>query len=241
MDIHEPVDQQPSNLQDDEAHGTVLLVDDEEVVRRLGRASLERRGYQVFLANHGKEAIEIFQSRPRDIDVVILDMTMPVMGGEESLGHLRTIRPDVPVIVCSGYKRSGSDSPLYQSRHRRFSSETLHGIVIDADRAIGYACAIWATEVGAALIDAAQSTGKAPFIRAAQSLSIKMELRGQRIGPMNVFISHASEDRDLANRLAALLEARQIDAWTSARLLPGSDWKIAIQQAVSKAEGFVFF
>ena len=83
--------------------GTILLVDDEELVRQVGRACLERQGYSVLLANNGREAITMFRSQSTEITLIILDMTMPVMGGEEALGRLREIRPDVPIIVCSGY------------------------------------------------------------------------------------------------------------------------------------------
>jgi len=86
-----------------EDRGTILLVDDEDIVRRLGRTCLERKGYQVIVASNGKEGVEIFRARPTEIILVILDMTMPVMGGEEALGLLRQTRPDLPVIVSSGY------------------------------------------------------------------------------------------------------------------------------------------
>lgn len=86
-----------------EDRGTILLVDDEDIVRRLGRTCLERKGYQVIVASNGKEGVEIFRARPTEIILVILDMTMPVMGGEEALGLLRQTCPDLPVIVSSGY------------------------------------------------------------------------------------------------------------------------------------------
>ncbi len=101
--------------------GTVLLVDDEEIVRRIARASLERQGYKVLVANNGREAIEVFKSQAHAVQLVILDMTMPVMGGEETLGNLREIRSDVPVIVCSGYNEV--------EVIRRFTSQGIAGFI----------------------------------------------------------------------------------------------------------------
>jgi len=98
----EPVE--PSKTPNEErGQGTILLVDDEEIVRQVGRACLERQGYNVLLANNGREAITVFQLRSAEIVLVILDMTMPVMGGEEALRLLLDIRPDISIIVCSGY------------------------------------------------------------------------------------------------------------------------------------------
>ena len=83
--------------------GTILVVDDEPVVRRLAKTMLEYRGYAVLLAENGLEAVTIFQQRVAEITGVVLDMAMPIMGGEEALRHIREIRPDVPVLIASGY------------------------------------------------------------------------------------------------------------------------------------------
>jgi PAS domain S-box-containing protein len=85
--------------------GTVLVVDDEDAVRRVVKVTLERLGYRVLLAGNGIEAIEIFQQAPDQIAVVLLDLTMPLMSGEEALHRLRAIRPDVPVLLSSGYNQ----------------------------------------------------------------------------------------------------------------------------------------
>ena len=86
--------------------GTVLLVDDEETVRLLGRRMLERAGFEVLLATDGYEALEQFQSDPAGICCVILDLTMPRMGGHEAFRALRRLRPDIRVIVSSGYDQN---------------------------------------------------------------------------------------------------------------------------------------
>jgi PAS domain S-box-containing protein len=83
--------------------GLVLVVDDEDVVRNLARFTLEKCGYTTELAANGKEGLVAFTARPREFAAVLLDLTMPIMGGEEMLEHLRKIREDIPVVLSSGY------------------------------------------------------------------------------------------------------------------------------------------
>jgi two-component system cell cycle sensor histidine kinase/response regulator CckA len=78
-------------------------VDDEEVVRQTARHTLRRYGYEVVLARDGAEAVECYRGRPEAISLVLLDLTMPVMSGEETLNHLQTIDPRVRVLLTSGY------------------------------------------------------------------------------------------------------------------------------------------
>jgi PAS domain S-box-containing protein len=82
---------------------TVLLVDDEPMVRDLGNEILSSYGYQVVLACDGREALEIYQGNGADIDLVILDLLMPNMGGEETLRQLRKLDLNAKVLICSGY------------------------------------------------------------------------------------------------------------------------------------------
>lgn len=83
--------------------GTVLLVDDEETVRAIAREMLEALGFRTRSATHGREAVELFTKYGADIDCVMLDLTMPHLDGEETFRELRRIRPDVKVIMTSGY------------------------------------------------------------------------------------------------------------------------------------------
>jgi len=78
-------------------------VDDEELVRGMARATLERAGYLVETADDGSQAVERFSARPGQYDVVLLDLTMPVMNGHEALQRIHAIRPDIPVILSSGF------------------------------------------------------------------------------------------------------------------------------------------
>jgi CheY-like chemotaxis protein len=84
------------------AKTTVLVVDDEDMVRRIAQASLEIRGYRVLLATNGLEAIRMMEEHS-EIDVVLLDLTMPVMGGEEAIDRIMAVRPATQVIVSTGF------------------------------------------------------------------------------------------------------------------------------------------
>jgi len=83
--------------------GTILVVDDEDLVRQTARLTLQRYGYQVMLASNGAEALECYRGQPDAIALVLLDLTMPVMNGEETLTHLQVLDPGVRVLLTSGY------------------------------------------------------------------------------------------------------------------------------------------
>ena len=90
--------------------GTVLVIDDEEAVRNVARMMLERAGFTVLTAADGREGLEVFQRRAEEIGVVLLDLTMPHMNGEEAFRALRHIRADVPVILASGYSEQDTSA-----------------------------------------------------------------------------------------------------------------------------------
>ena len=83
--------------------GTILIVDDEDIVLRLAESVLNDAGYDVLSASNGREALDMYAAQSGRIDAVLLDMTMPVMGGEETMGHLAARWPDATVIATSGY------------------------------------------------------------------------------------------------------------------------------------------
>ena len=83
---------------------TLLLVDDDEAVIEVTKAILERLHYQVLVARHGIEAVEIARTHPGAIDLVILDLGMPLAGGAESFPFLRAARPNMRVMISSGYE-----------------------------------------------------------------------------------------------------------------------------------------
>jgi CheY-like chemotaxis protein len=84
--------------------GTILVVDDEEVVRRLASRILEECGYTVLTAANGEEGASIFGSLEGNVDLVLLDLMMPVLSGRETYYRLREIRPDVRVLLSSGFR-----------------------------------------------------------------------------------------------------------------------------------------
>lgn len=81
----------------------ILFVDDEESILKLGIKALERSGYQVTGINRSNEALEIFNAHPDNFDLVITDMAMPGMVGSELALEILKTRPDIPIIICSGY------------------------------------------------------------------------------------------------------------------------------------------
>ncbi len=86
--------------------GTILVIDDEAVVRQLARNALERSGYEVVLVENGTQAVDLFEENAMDFDLIVLDLSMPGMSGAETLPHLRRKRPEIPVLVTSGYPES---------------------------------------------------------------------------------------------------------------------------------------
>jgi CheY-like chemotaxis protein len=82
---------------------TVMVVDDDEVVRSLTRQMLEESGFAVVTAADGLQAVEVFNESSEVIDLVLLDMTMPHMDGRATFEKLRQVRADIPVIVSTGY------------------------------------------------------------------------------------------------------------------------------------------
>ena len=86
-----------------ELSGTVLLVEDQDIVRKVAMAFLERLGFDVMPAMGGNEAEALFRSNHENICLVLTDLSMPGMNGWGTLSALRAIQPDIPVILSSGY------------------------------------------------------------------------------------------------------------------------------------------
>ena len=91
---------------------TVLLVDDEEVVLEVGRELLEVMGYRVLIARDGQEAIEVYKKNRNEIDIVLLDMVTPNIGGGEAYDRIKEINPDVKVLLSSGYSIDGEATEI---------------------------------------------------------------------------------------------------------------------------------
>lgn len=118
--------------------GGVLVVDDQEFVRRTLRRVLEDAGYEVVTANDGDEALMVFQSRSDDFLCVLLDVMMPGRGGIETLRDMRELRPEVPIVLTSGYNEQDALQDLVGRCVAGFLQKPFH--VADLLAAIDRAC-----------------------------------------------------------------------------------------------------
>jgi len=104
-----------------QGQGTVLLVDDDETVRAIGKQMLERLGFDVLLANDGSQGVAAYREHTAEIDCVLLDLTMPHMDGEETFREMRRIDAGVRVVLSSGYNE--------QDVTQRFAGKGLAGFI----------------------------------------------------------------------------------------------------------------
>jgi PAS domain S-box-containing protein len=95
-----------------EGREIILLVDDEEMVADIGKKMLQKIGYRVIVAESGRKALKIFERLHSRIDLVILDMIMPGMGGSETFDQLKAIAPGIKVLLSSGYSIDGQASQI---------------------------------------------------------------------------------------------------------------------------------
>jgi PAS domain S-box-containing protein len=114
--------------------GTVLVVDDEPMIRRLGAKMLKDAGYRVLVAGDGDEAIRLFSEDPNRIDVVLLDMSMPGKCGKAVLAALKERRPDVKVVLMSGFGESEALRVIGTNRflaflQKPFNAGDLPGVI----------------------------------------------------------------------------------------------------------------
>lgn len=86
-----------------ETSHVILVVEDEEMLRQACSDVLEAFGYRVLLAANGEEAVQVVREEGEQIDCVILDLTMPGMNGATTYAQMRTLKPDLRVIVTSGH------------------------------------------------------------------------------------------------------------------------------------------
>jgi signal transduction histidine kinase/CheY-like chemotaxis protein len=103
-----------------EGEGTILLVDDEEMIRSVAEEMIQVLGYSVITANDGREAVDTYRAQKEQIDLVILDLIMPGLGGGETFDQLKLINPDVKVLLSSGYSIDGQASSIIKRGCRGF-------------------------------------------------------------------------------------------------------------------------
>jgi len=105
---------------------TVLIVDDEPAVLEIAAEALERSGYKPITASNGEEALYLFANGPNEIDLVLLDLGMPGMGGLKALEHLLKLDPGAKVVVSSGYAAEDKRRESLKRGARRFISKPYH-------------------------------------------------------------------------------------------------------------------
>jgi len=114
--------------------GTVLLVEDEQALLVMGAAMLEVMGFLAITASNGSEALEIYRARGGEIDVILMDLIMPVKGGIAAYHELRGINPKVPIIICSGYGVEAvedviKNDPYAGFMHKPYKPDELRNLV----------------------------------------------------------------------------------------------------------------
>jgi CheY-like chemotaxis protein len=98
----------------------VLVVDDEEAIRKVAQKTLERHGYRVLLAADGAEAVSVYASRRNEIDAVITDMAMPIMDGSATILALKAINPAIKIVTTSGLASEGGLAKALSAGVRHF-------------------------------------------------------------------------------------------------------------------------
>ena len=111
----------PKIIQSPTAKRSILLVDDEEMALTLVKRVLSDAGFQVTIASSGFQCLDLFRKQPHAYELVLLDLTMPFMDGEETFNRLREIRADIPVVLCTGF--------IQQERLGRLMSIGLTGFL----------------------------------------------------------------------------------------------------------------
>ena len=96
--------------------GTILVVDDEEGVREVAERMLQEIGFCTLTAHDGRQALDILERNGNEVTGVLLDLSMPRMGGQETLVRLRSLHPDLPVVMMSGYTEQAVAEQLGESQ-----------------------------------------------------------------------------------------------------------------------------
>lgn len=103
----------------------ILFVDDEAPIAKMGSQILARLGYSVTTRTSSIEALELFQTKPSDFDLVVTDMTMPNLTGDKLAIELLRIRPDIPVILCTGYSKNISNESASEIGIKAFAYKPM--------------------------------------------------------------------------------------------------------------------
>ena len=119
----------------DVEHRTILFVDDEEMLRSLAQRALEPLGYKVLVAPDEVEAVRIFREHMAEIDLVILDLSMPRKGGEDACKEMQALNPRIPMLLCCGYDEASAQQKTKGSRFAGYLAKPFGvGTLIDTVR-----------------------------------------------------------------------------------------------------------
>ncbi len=108
----------------------ILLVDDEPPITRVGKRILEKAGYEVVIANRPCDALDRFKENPQRFDLVMTDLTMPGMTGDKLIKKILDIRPDIPVVLCSGYQNKNIIDAEMKNLWRAFLQKPIEQEVL---------------------------------------------------------------------------------------------------------------
>jgi PAS domain S-box-containing protein len=118
-------------------HGLVLVADDEEIARSMAKDVLTEYGFSVVMAENGREAVEMFRTRAQDLVAVLLDLTMPVLNGQEAFEEIQQIRAEVPVVLSSGYTEQDASARFTGARPAAFIQKPyIHTDLLQKLRAV---------------------------------------------------------------------------------------------------------
>jgi len=123
----------------------ILVVDDEKMLLILASELLREAGYDVVTAQSGFECLDLFRASARSFDLVLLDLSMPLMNGEETFNRLRALRPDVRVMLCTGY--------VHQTRLQHMLEAGLAGFQQKPIGSKEYIASVRAALTGATLLE----------------------------------------------------------------------------------------
>jgi CheY-like chemotaxis protein len=130
--------------------GAILVVDDEAIVRQMAKNTLELYGYRVLVASDGMDAMRVFHEAADQITLVLLDLTMPLFDGDETLTQLQELRPDIPVVLSSGCAEA--DVAV------RFAGRKLAGVLQKP-----YTAAALTQKLRSVLLDKSQKRGASSY------------------------------------------------------------------------------
>ncbi len=122
--------QSPNAMDWPHGKGKVLFVDDEDVLARWGEQVLTHLGYTVVAKTNPHEAVEFFRSQPYQFDIVVTDQTMPTMSGETFANMLLDIRPDIAIVLCTGFSHTMSEEKAKQLGLKGFLMKPVNGALL---------------------------------------------------------------------------------------------------------------